>query len=78
MPNLVEPIQPPFLRQMLIDGIALKERRIQHQNQKIKTLHDNIRILSRAIEIRNQDALDQNWLTSISQGLLHLDVDDRE
>lgn len=50
MLNVVEPIQPSFLRQMLIDGIALKERRIQHQNQKIKTLHDSIRILNRAIK----------------------------
>lgn len=66
------------LKQYLLQGIAINERRIQKQNQEIKTLHDGIRILSRAIEVRNQEVSDQHWLTSFSQGLQLLDDYDHE
>lgn len=66
------------LKQYLLQGIAINERRIQQQNQEIKTLHDGIRILSRAIEVRNQEVSDQHWLTSFSQGLQLLDDYDHE
>jgi len=66
------------LKQYLLQGIAINERRIQHQNQEIQTLHDGIRILSRAIEIQNQEIQDPNWLTSFSQGLRLLDDYDHE
>lgn len=66
------------LKQYLLQGFAINERRIQQQNQEIKTLHDGIRILSRAIEVRNQEVSDQHWLTSFSQGLQLLDDYDHE
>lgn len=66
------------LKQYLLQGIAINERRIQHQNQEIQILHDGIRILSRAIEIQNQEIQDPNWLTSFSQGLRLLDDYDHE
>lgn len=66
------------LKQYLLQGIAINERRIQHQNQEIQILDDGIRILSRAIEIQNQEIQDPNWLTSFSQGLRLLDDYDHE
>lgn len=66
------------LKQYLLQGIAINERRIHIQSQEIKILHNGIRILNRAIEIRNQETSDQNWLTSFSQGLQLLDDYDHE
>lgn len=66
------------LKQYLLQGIAINERRIHTQSQEIKILHDGIRILNRAIEIRNQETSDQDWLTSFSQGLQLLDDYDHE
>jgi hypothetical protein len=43
------------LKQYLLQGIAINERRLLEKNEEIQTLHDGIRILSRAIETRVQD-----------------------
>jgi len=66
------------LKNFLIQGIAINERRLRERKLEIQTLHDGIRILSRAIEARNQEAKDSDWLTSFSQGLRLLDDYDHE
>jgi hypothetical protein len=38
------------LKDFLIDGVALNEKRLAQKNKEIQVLHDGIRILSRAIE----------------------------
>jgi len=38
------------LKDYLIEGVAIHEKRLAQKNKEIKVLHDGIRILSRAIE----------------------------
>ena len=38
------------LKEYLIDGISLNEKRLEQKNKEIQVLHDGIRILSRVIE----------------------------
>lgn len=38
------------MRDYLLEGIAVNERRLAQKNQEIQVLHDGIRIISRAIE----------------------------
>ena len=66
------------LKQYLLQGIAINERRLLEKNEEIQTLHDGIRILSRAIETRIQDGHGLDWLSSFSQGLQLLDDYDHE
>jgi CHASE3 domain sensor protein len=66
------------LKQYLLQGIAINERRLLEKNEEIQTLHDGIRILSRAIETRVQDDQGSDWLSSFSQGLQLLDDYDHE
>jgi prophage maintenance system killer protein len=66
------------LKQYLLQGIAINERRLLEKNEEIQTLHDGIRILSRAIENRVQDDQGSDWLSSFRQGLQLLDDYDHE
>jgi hypothetical protein len=66
------------LKDYLIEGVAINEKRLDQKNKEIQVLHDGIRILSRAIE----DQINQNnqyqWLQQFSLGLQLLDDYDHE
>ena len=66
------------LKEYLIEGVAINERRLNQKNKEIKILHDGIRILSRVIE----EKLDTNeayaWLHQFKMGLKLLDDYDHE
>jgi prophage maintenance system killer protein len=66
------------LKDYLIEGVAINEKRLAQKNKEIQVLHDGIRILSRAIE--NQAANNENyaWLYQFSVGLQLLDDYDHE
>ena len=65
------------LKDYLVEGVAINEKRLAQKNQEIKILHDGIRILSRAIEAKaNLD--DTAWLLQFSDGLKLLDDYDHE
>jgi prophage maintenance system killer protein len=66
------------LKDYLIDGVAINDKRLEQKNKEIQVLHDGIRILSRAIE--NQAANNENyaWLHQFSIGLQLLDDYDHE
>jgi prophage maintenance system killer protein len=66
------------LKEYLIEGVAINEKRLEQKNKEIQVLHDGIRILSRAIE--NQAANNENyaWLYQFSVGLQLLDDYDHE
>ena len=65
------------LRDYLVQGYAINKVRLAQKQQKVQTLRDGIRILSRAIE---QKAEDQNlsWLNQFAKGLELLDDYDHE
>ena len=60
------------LKEYLVEGVAINEKRLAQKNQEIKILHDGIRILSRAIEAK-ANLEDHNWLLEFSEGLKLLD-----
>jgi death-on-curing family protein len=66
------------LKDYLIEGVAINEKRLNQKNKEIKILHDGIRILSRVIE----EKLDTNeayaWLHQFKMGLKLLDDYDHE
>jgi death-on-curing family protein len=66
------------LKDYLIEGVAINEKRLNQKNKEIKILHDGIRILSRVIE----EKLDTNeayaWLHQYKMGLKLLDDYDHE
>lgn len=65
------------LKDYLIEGLAINEKRLQQKEQEIRILHDGIRILSRVIE--QETGQDENaWLRQFSQGLKLLDDYDHE
>ena len=65
------------LKEYLVAGVAINEKRLAQKNQELKILHDGIRILSRAIEAKaNID--DSHWLLQFSEGLKLLDDYDHE
>lgn len=66
------------IKEYLIEGVAINEKRLEQKNKEIQVLHDGIRILSRAIE--NQAANNENyaWLHQFSVGLQLLDDYDHE
>lgn len=66
------------LKDFLIEGIALNEKRLEKQNKEIQILHDGIRILSRAIEKKALESNTYEWLHQFSIGLHLLDDYDHE
>ena len=66
------------LKDFLIEGIALNEKRLEKQNKEIQILHDGIRILSRAIEKKALESNTYEWLHQFSIGLQLLDDYDNE
>ena len=66
------------LKDFLIDGIAINEKRLEQQNKEIEVLHDGIRILSRAIEEKALASTGYEWLHRFSVGLQLLDDFDHE
>lgn len=66
------------LKDFLIDGIAVNEKRLEQKNKEIQILHDGIRILSRAIEEKAGIAEHFSWLHQFSIGLQLLDDYDHE
>jgi hypothetical protein len=66
------------LKDFLIDGVALNEKRLAQKNKEIQVLHDGIRILSRAIEDQVNQNNEYQWLQQFSLGLQLLDDYDHE
>ncbi|MCF2489697.1 RhuM family protein [Dyadobacter sp. CY347] len=65
------------LKDYLIQGYAINEQRLAEKQQEVQTLKDGIRILSRAIESKNNDT-DFAWLGQFAKGLTLLDDYDHE
>jgi death-on-curing family protein len=65
------------LKDYLIQGYAINEKRLAQKQQQVQTLKDGIRILSQAIEIKIRD-LDTAWLDQFAKGLKLLDDYDHE
>ena len=65
------------LKDYLIDGVAINEKRLAQKNKEIQLLHDGIKILSRAIE-EKANAEEFQWLNQFSVGLKLLDDYDHE
>jgi death-on-curing family protein len=65
------------LKDYLIQGYAINEKRLAQKNQHVQTLKDGIRILSRAIEYK-VDEVDNTWLAHFAKGLELLDDYDHE
>ncbi len=66
------------LKEYLIEGIAINEKRLEQKNKEIQVLHDGIRILSRAIEDQAQNNENYAWMHQFSLGLQLLDDYDHE
>lgn len=66
------------LKNYLIDGIAINEKRLEQKNKEIQVLHDGIRILSRAMEEKVNNSEEFSWLHQFSVGLQLLDDYDHE
>jgi len=66
------------LKNYLIDGFAINEKRLEQKNKEIQILHDGIRILSRAIEEKVSKSEEFSWLHQFSVGLQLLDDYDHE
>ena len=66
------------IKEYLIDGISLNEKRLEQKNKEIQVLHDGIRILSRVIEDKAGISEDLIWLREFSKGLQLLDDYDHE
>ena len=66
------------LKDYLMEGVAINEKRLAQKNKEIKVLHDGIRILSRAIEDQAINNEDYAWLHQFSVGLQLLDDYDHE
>jgi prophage maintenance system killer protein len=66
------------LKDYLIEGVALNEKRLEQKNKEIQVLHDGIRILSRAIEEQANGNTSYAWLQQFSLGLRLLDDYDHE
>jgi len=65
------------LKDYLIEGVAINEKRLAQKNKEIQLLHDGIKILSRAIE-EKANAEEFQWLNQFSVGLKLLDDYDHE
>ena len=66
------------LKDYLIEGVAINEKRLAQKNKEIQVLHDGIRILSRAIEDQATNNENYAWLQQFSVGLQLLDDYDHE
>jgi death-on-curing family protein len=66
------------LKDYLIEGVAINEKRIAQKDKVIQVLHDGIRILSRAIEDQANNNENYSWLNQFSIGLQLLDDYDHE
>jgi prophage maintenance system killer protein len=66
------------LKDYLIDGVAINERRLEQKNKEIQVLHDGIRILSRVIEEKAIAPEVFDWLHQFNIGLQLLDDYDHE
>jgi death-on-curing family protein len=66
------------LKDYLIEGVAINEKRLEQKNKEIQVLHDGIRILSRAIEDQAANNESYAWLHQFSLGLQLLDDYDHE
>jgi len=66
------------LKDYLIEGVAINEKRLNQKNKEIKILHDGIRILSRVIEEKLDNNEAYSWLNQFKMGLKLLDDDDHE
>tara|TARA_R110002020_G_scaffold251033_2_gene464956 strand:- start:7724 stop:8710 length:987 start_codon:yes stop_codon:yes gene_type:complete len=64
-----------ILKDYLVKGYALNEKRLAQKEQEVKLLKDGIHILSRAIEEKIED---NQWLTIFTKGLSLLDDYDHE
>lgn len=65
------------LKDYLVRGYAINEKRLEQKQQEVRHLKDGIRILSRAIENKAADA-DFEWLNLYATGLRLLDDYDHE
>ncbi len=65
------------LKDYLVQGYAINEKRLEQKQQEVQTLKDGIRILSRAIETKMGDA-DLTLLDQFAKGLELLDDYDHE
>ncbi|MFN6072882.1 MAG: virulence RhuM family protein, partial [Bacteroidota bacterium] len=66
------------LKDYLIEGIAINEKRLIQKNKEIQVLHDGIRILGRAIEDQALNNENYAFLHQFSVGLQLLDDYDHE
>ena len=66
------------LKDYLIAGYAINQKRLEEQNKKLEVLRDGIRIMSRAIEEKATHSEDFKWLQQYSLGLQLLDDYDHE
>ena len=67
------------LKDYLIQGYAINENRLAQKQQEVQTLKDGIRILSRAIQQKEESQyLDFEWLNYFAKGLELLDDYDHE
>ena len=65
------------LKDYLVQGYAINEKRLEQKQQEMQHLKDGIRILSRAIEDKAEDT-DFKWLNLYAAGLRLLDDYDHE
>lgn len=66
------------LKDFLVEGIAINNKRLEQKNKEIQILHDGIRILSRVIEEKIEISDNYGWLNSFNLGLQLLDDYDHE
>jgi prophage maintenance system killer protein len=64
-----------ILKDYLIKGYAVNQKRLEQKEQEVKILKSGIQILSRAIEEKTED---NQWLTIFAKGLSLLDDYDHE
>ncbi len=64
-----------ILKEYLVKGYAVNEKRLAQKEQEVKILKDGIQILSRAIE---EKVADNEWLAIFAKGLSLLDDYDHE
>lgn len=65
------------LKEYLVKGYAVNEKRLAQKEQEVKLLKDGIHILSRVIEEKTNE-VDNNWLHDFAKGLTLLDDYDHE
>ncbi len=65
------------LKDYLVQGYAINEKRLAQKQQEVQTLKDGIRIISRSIE-EKASSEDIQWLSTFAKGLTLLDDYDHE